>query len=124
MKPPELYAILLAGGTGTRFWPASRKERPKQFLRIVGDRSMLAQTRQRLEGAIAPERTLVVTTAELAGEVRAALPEIPAANVLAEPEPKNTGPCIALAALEIRRRDPSALQVVLPADHVIRPREA
>jgi mannose-1-phosphate guanylyltransferase len=123
-KPAGVFAILLAGGSGTRFWPASRRRRPKQYLRIVGNGSMLAETFARLEGLVAPERVLVVTTAEQVGEVRAALPEIPDGNVLAEPVARNTGPCIALAALEVRRRDPHALQIVLPADHVIRPRDA
>jgi mannose-1-phosphate guanylyltransferase len=122
--PANVFAILLAGGSGTRFWPASRKSKPKQFLRIVGEDSMLGETFARLEGLVAPERVLVVTTAELVAEVRAALPAIPAANVLAEPVARSTGPCIALAALEVRRRDPKALQIVLPADHVIRPRDA
>ncbi|MCC7012297.1 MAG: mannose-1-phosphate guanylyltransferase [Planctomycetes bacterium] len=124
MVQPPLYAILLAGGTGTRFWPASRKSRPKQFLRIVGERSMLAETHARLAGVVEPEHTLVVTTRDQLDLVRATLPEIPERNVLAEPQGRNTGPCIALAALEVRRRAPEAVQIVLPADHVIRPREA
>jgi mannose-1-phosphate guanylyltransferase len=119
-----LYAVLLAGGSGTRFWPASRQHRPKQFLRIVGERSMLAETCRRLEGLVAPERVLVVTGADQVGEVHAALPELPPANVLAEPEAKNTAPAIALAAFEIRRRDPRSVQIVLPSDHVIRPTAA
>ncbi len=121
---PDLYAILLAGGTGTRFWPASRRSRPKQFLRIVGERSMLAETWLRLDGLVAPERTLVVTTLDQLAEVRAALPEIPSENLLAEPQARNTGASVAFAALEVQRRAPNSVQVVLPADHVIRPREA
>ena len=123
MAEPSLFAILLAGGTGTRFWPASRRERPKQFLRIAGETSMLAETRARLDSLVSPERTLVVTTDEQVELVRAELPEIPAQNVLSEPLARNTGPSVALAALEVRRRDPSAIQIVLPADHVIRPRD-
>jgi len=124
MPTPSLYAILLAGGTGTRFWPASRSHRPKQFLNLIGERPMLAETFARLEGLVAPEHTLVVTTEAQLAEVRAAVPEIPAANLLAEPEGRNTAPSIALAALTVRRRDADAIQIVLPADHVIRPREA
>lgn len=123
MKTPATYAILLAGGTGTRFWPASRRRKPKQFLRVAGANSLLEETRARLAGVIDDEHVLVVTTEEHASDVHAALPSIPRENVLAEPLGRNTGPCIALAALEVRRRDPGALQVVLPADHVIRPRE-
>ena len=124
MADRALYAILLAGGSGTRFWPASRRSRPKQFLPIVGERPMLAETAARLEGLVDPEHTLVVTTAEQLDEVHAALPQVPRGNVLAEPQGRNTGPCVALAALEVGRRDPHAIQVVLPADHVIRPRES
>lgn len=124
MSTPPLYAVLLAGGTGTRFWPASRKSHPKQFLRIVGERTMLAETFQRLEGLVPLEHTLVVTTRAQLDLVRAAVPEIPERNLIAEPEGRNTGPCIALASLEILRRAPDAVQIVLPADHVIRPRES
>ncbi|MBM3988298.1 MAG: mannose-1-phosphate guanylyltransferase [Planctomycetes bacterium] len=121
---PPLFAVLLSGGIGTRFWPASRRQRPKQYLHIVGESSMLAETRARLEGIIAIERVLVVTTRAQVDEVRAALPDLPAANVIVEPVGRNTAACIALAAAEIRRRSPRSVQVVLPADHVIRPREA
>jgi mannose-1-phosphate guanylyltransferase len=120
----KLHAILLAGGSGSRFWPASRRARPKQFLRIVGDRPMLAETYLRLDGLVGPERTWVVTTREHAGEVADALPELPASQVLIEPCARNTAAAIAMAALHIERVEKDALQVVLPADHVIRPRSA
>lgn len=120
----NLHAILLAGGSGSRFWPASRRARPKQFLRIVGERSMLAETFLRLEGMVDAQRCWVVTTPEQAGEVRAALPELPHDHVLVEPCARNTAAAIALASLHVAQRDPQALQVVLPADHVIRPRAA
>ncbi|MBM3989683.1 MAG: mannose-1-phosphate guanyltransferase [Planctomycetes bacterium] len=121
---PPLFAVLLSGGTGTRFWPASRRQRPKQYLNIVGESSMLAQTRARLEGIVPTERVLVVTTRAQVDEVRAALPDLGEANILVEPVGRNTAACIALAAAEIRRRAPHSVQIVLPADHVIRPREA
>jgi mannose-1-phosphate guanylyltransferase len=121
MQPPDLYAIIMAGGSGTRFWPASRRTRPKQFLSIAGGEPLLCETWRRLEGLVPAERTLVVTVASQAGEVRRLLPALPPENVLAEPEPRNTAACLALAAREIERRDPSSVQVVLPADHVIRP---
>ena len=124
MQQPDLYAIIMAGGSGTRFWPASRRTRPKQFLRVAGAEPLLTETWRRLEGLIPPERTLVVTVASQASEVQRLLPALPPENVLAEPEPRNTGPCLALAALELERRDPSSVQVVLPADHVIRPVQA
>jgi mannose-1-phosphate guanylyltransferase len=120
----QLHAILLAGGSGSRFWPASRRARPKQFLRIVGERAMLAETRMRLDGLVAPERTWVVTTRAQAAEAAAALPELAPSQFLIEPCARNTAAAIAMAALHVAARDPDALQVVLPADHVIRPRSA
>jgi mannose-1-phosphate guanylyltransferase len=123
-KAPELYAVLLAGGSGTRFWPASRRGKPKQYLRIAGEQSMLAETAARLEGIVPAERTYVVTVRSQLDLVRRALPGLPEGNLLAEPLARNTGPCVALAALEIALRDPASLQVELPADHVIHPRES
>ena len=123
MTPP-LFAVVMAGGSGTRFWPASRNRRPKQFLPVWGGRPMIAATCARLEGLVPWERILVVTAAHQAELVHAALPELPRANVLAEPVARNTAPCIAFAAEEIARRDPEALQVVLPSDHVIEPLES
>ncbi len=124
MATPEIYCVLMAGGSGTRFWPASRRQRPKQFLRIAGAQPLLVETWTRLEGFAPPERILVVTTADQAEEVVALLPELPALNLIVEPEARNTGPCVALAAFEIHHRSQDSVQVVLPADHVIRPREA
>lgn len=116
--------VIMAGGSGTRFWPASRNARPKQFLPISGRQSMLAETFARLEGLVPPERVLVVTAAHQAQQVRECLPQLPAENLLAEPMARNTAPCVAWAAHEIARRNPDALQAVLPADHVIEPVEA
>jgi len=125
----SLYAVIMAGGSGTRFWPASRTARPKQFLPIVGGSGgggspMIRQTWERLDGLVPPERILVVTAADQAGLVRDCLPDLPEENLLAEPMARNTAPCVALAAFEVRRRDPDSIQVVLPADHLIRPAEA
>ncbi|MCA8981720.1 MAG: mannose-1-phosphate guanylyltransferase [Planctomycetes bacterium] len=121
MVDEALYAVVMAGGVGTRFWPASRRARPKQLLSIAGERSMLAQTIERLGGLVAPRNVLVVTSAELADAVREAVPELPPENVILEPQGRNTAPCVALAAFEIERRDPSSVQIVVPADHVIEP---
>ena len=118
---PAIYAVIMAGGAGTRFWPASRRERPKQFLPVSGARPMIAETFQRLEGLVPHENVLVVTAATQAELVVEALPELPRENVLAEPSARNTAACLGLAALEIERRDPDAVQLVLPADHVIDP---
>src|SRR5688572_19266457 len=124
METPEVYCILMAGGSGTRFWPASRKQRPKQFLAIGGGEALLLETWKRLEGFVPPERILAVTTADQADEVRAVLPDLPELNLIVEPLARNTGPCVALAAFEVRQRSPDSVQIVLPADHVIRPRES
>lgn len=124
MADPELFAVVMAGGSGTRFWPASRHARPKQFLPVAGGRAMIAETCARLAGLVPWERVLVVTAESQVALVRAALPELPRANILAEPAARNTAPCVAFAAEEVARRAPGAVQVVLPADHVIRPTAA
>lgn len=123
MTEPIPYAVVMAGGSGTRFWPASRRARPKQLLPIAGETPMLARTIARLDGLVPPERVLVVTSAELADGVAEAVPELPRENLVVEPEGRNTAPCVALAAFEVHRRDPDAVQIVLPADHVIRPED-
>jgi mannose-1-phosphate guanylyltransferase len=110
----------MAGGAGTRFWPRSRRRMPKQLLRVVGSRTLLQATVDRLRGLVPPGQTLVVTHRDHAAEVRRQLPHLPRRNVLIEPLARNTAPCIALAALEIRRRAPRATFVVLPADHAVR----
>ncbi|HEU4950916.1 MAG TPA: mannose-1-phosphate guanylyltransferase [Holophagaceae bacterium] len=119
-KPhPAKIAVVMAGGRGTRFWPRSRTSRPKQFLSIVGEGTLLHQTVARLDGHFRPEHIFVVTTSDLAEETRRMLPELPPENVLVEPEGRNTAPCLALALVEIERRIPSGVMVVLSADHWI-----
>ena len=118
-----LHAIIMAGGTGTRFWPASRNDTPKQLLRLVGDATMLRQTLDRLGELVPNERRMVVTNERLVEAVREQLPELPAAAVVGEPCKRDTAPCIGLAALLVSRDDPDATMVVMPADHVIRPAE-
>jgi mannose-1-phosphate guanylyltransferase len=124
MERSELFAVIMAGGSGTRFWPASRRARPKQFLPVWGGRPMIAETCARLAGLVPWERILVVTAESQVALVMAALPELPPENVLAEPAARNTAPCVAFAAEEVARRAPDAVQVVLPADHVIHPTAA
>jgi len=116
-----LHAIIMAGGTGTRFWPASTNDTPKQLLSLVGDATMLRQTVDRLGDLVPSERTLVVTNERLVGAVRKQLPELPATAVIGEPCKRDTAPCIGLAALLVSRNDPAATMLVMPADHVIRP---
>ncbi len=122
MTSTDYYAVIMAGGSGTRFWPASRKARPKQFLPIGSEVPMITATCQRLDGLIPLERILVVTSGDLAAQVLECLPDLPKENVLVEPVGRNTAPCVALAALEIERRSPDSVHVVLPADHVIQPK--
>src|SRR5262245_30892424 len=116
-----LHAIVMAGGTGTRFWPASRNDAPKQLLRLVGNATMLRQTLDRLGDVVPNERRMVVTNQRLVDAVRKLLPELPSAAVVGEPCKRDTAPCIGLAALLVGRRDPEATMLVMPADHVIQP---
>jgi len=114
-----LHAIIMAGGSGTRFWPASRRDRPKQFLSLATETPLLRMTFNRLSGLVPVDRVWVVTTAVTADATRNILPELPADNVLAEPVGRNTAACAGLAAHATLARDPDATCVVLPADHVI-----
>jgi mannose-1-phosphate guanylyltransferase len=119
-----LYAVIMAGGSGTRFWPASRALRPKQLLELVGPQTMLQATVQRLEGLLVPEQILVVTGQSLADQVARQLPQLPSAGILAEPCRRDTAACIGLAAAVLARRDPQACMLVMPSDHVITDRAA
>ena len=114
-----LHAVIMAGGSGTRFWPASRRNRPKQFLDLVSDTPLLRMTFERLTGLVPAERIWIVTTAPTASATREFLPELPTANILAEPVGRNTAACVGLAAHAILAADPDGTCVVLPADHVI-----
>jgi mannose-1-phosphate guanylyltransferase len=118
-----LHAIVMAGGSGTRFWPASRAALPKQLLPLAGDRTLLENTIERLEGLVPPDRTMVVTSARLLDAVRAQLPGLPESGLVGEPCKRDTAPCIGLAALLVSRTDPDATMAVMPSDHVIRPAE-
>lgn len=113
----KLFSVIIAGGKGTRFWPLSRSLRPKQLLTLFGTRSLVHQTVQRVRSFGGADQTLVVTIAEQLGALRRELRDLPRRNFLAEPEGKNTAPCIGLAALEVVNRDPDAVMIILPADH-------
>ncbi len=110
----------MAGGSGTRFWPLSRERSPKQILAIVGDNSLLHDTIERLQELIPVERIVIVTSGNQVDLLRPHLPEgILESNILIEPIPKNTAPCIGLAAFHIKQLDPDAIMLVLPSDHRI-----
>jgi mannose-1-phosphate guanylyltransferase len=109
----------MAGGSGTRFWPVSRDAQPKQLLNLVGERSLLQDTVDRLAGLATPSRMIVATTAALADAVRLQLPELPPHAVLGEPCKRDTAPCIGLVAMLIAKKSPETTMLVLPSDHVI-----
>jgi mannose-1-phosphate guanylyltransferase len=116
---PNVYAVIMAGGVGSRFWPRSTERTPKQLLEIVNKGTMIQNTVARISNVIEPSKILIVTNKVQKPLVVKQLPQIPAGNVIVEPIGRNTGPCIGLAALFIRRMDPDAVMVVLPADHLM-----
>ncbi len=118
------FAVIMAGGSGTRFWPYSRQKRPKHLLDIFGGKSLLQQTIARLIPLIPPERILVVTAREHSREVIRQSPELPGINIVSEPLGRNTAACIGLAAEHIRRRVTNAVMVALPADQLITDQES
>ena len=113
------WAAILAGGSGTRFWPLSTPERPKQLLPLAGDRPLLAQAVQRLTGLVPPDRVLILTGPYLVDQVAAAVPEVPRGQILAEPRAASTAPALVWAAREIARRDPGADMLSLHADWAV-----
>jgi mannose-1-phosphate guanylyltransferase len=115
-----LHAVIMAGGGGTRFWPRSRQKRPKQFLTVSGDRTLLQQAFDRVEGLSGP-RTWVITGEAYADETIKQLPDVPPEQVVGEPTGRDTAACIGLGAALVARQDPGAVMVVTPADHVIEP---
>ena len=115
-----LYALILAGGSGERFWPLSRRARPKQLLRLVSDKTLLEETVERLAGLVPDERILVLTNVDQEAAVRELLPDLPAENIVAEPAKRDTAAAVALAAGWVAARDHLATMMVLPADHVIK----
>ena len=119
----HFYAVIMAGGRGGRFWPMGRKKNPKQLLPLTGDTSMLRDTVDRLNGLTEKDHILIMTNSDIAEKVRCQLPDLPAENIIVEPEGRDTAPCIALAAALLNRRDPDSVMCVMPADHVISPVE-
>lgn len=113
------YAVVLAGGYGERFWPASTARRPKQLLSLLGERTMLEMAVDRLAGLIPPERVIVLTSEDLVAPTIALSPDLPAANVIGEPMRRDTAAAVALACAVVQARDPEGVFCVLTADHVM-----
>src|SRR5438552_77480 len=116
-----LHAMIMAGGGGTRFWPRSRQQRPKQFLTLTGDRSLLQQAYDRLEAQVPPSNLWVITASAHCEETAKQLPGLVKDHIVGEPCGRDTAACIGLGAVLIQRRDPDATMIVTPADHVIEP---
>ena len=117
------FVVVLAGGEGSRFWPASRPERPKQLLPLGSDRPLIEDTLVRADALVGPERVRVIASAPLVRPLCAAAPDLDATRFLVEPTARNTGPALTWAAFEIERASPGALMISLHADHVIQPRD-
>jgi len=115
----HFYAVIMAGGSGTRLWPVSRQSHPKHTLPILGDSSLFQTTVERLKGLFEIENILVVTTEKQYIQLKEQVPEIPKENFLLEPEPRGTASVVGLAATVIQTRDPQAIMAVLPCDHYI-----
>jgi mannose-1-phosphate guanylyltransferase len=117
----HVHAVVLAGGSGTRFWPASRRHTPKQLLPLAGraEEALIAATVRRIEPLVPPDRVWISTGTSLVEATLAALPRVPRSHVIAEPVARNTAPCIGWASAIIARSDPDAIVMVLPADHFI-----
>jgi mannose-1-phosphate guanylyltransferase len=115
----KIYPVIMAGGSGTRFWPLSRKDRPKQFLALAGDEPLLAATVSRLPPLAKARETFVVCGPAHAAAARKLLPKLPEQNFIVEPCARNTAPCVGLAALHVARKDPKGVIMMLPADHHI-----
>jgi mannose-1-phosphate guanylyltransferase len=117
------YALILAGGSGQRFWPVSRDALPKQLLKLFGEKTLLEMTVERLDGLIPKENIVVLTNKQQEAHVRALLPDLPPQNIIAEPDKRDTAPAIAVGIGWIVAQDPMATMMVLPADHLIQDQE-
>ncbi len=114
-----MHALIIAGGSGKRFWPMSRTKNPKQFLNLFGETSMIQMTYERLTPLVKPENILVITNKEQKALAAQHLPELPDGNIVGEPLSRNTAPCIGLGAMLAALKNPDEVQIVLPADHLI-----
>ena len=114
------YAVIMAGGVGSRFWPTSTSQQPKQFLDILGTgESLLQQTFRRMARVVPADHIYIVTHADYADQCLAQIPAMDRAQIIAEPSLRNTAPCVAYAAFKLKKRDPLANFVITPADHLV-----
>ncbi len=122
MNHENVYAVVMAGGKGERFWPQSRLSHPKQLLRLIGNLTLIEQTVERFDHMLQPDHIFVITNQDYVAPMRSLLPRIPAENIIGEPVGRDTGPCVALAAamVKAKAKNDDAVMVMLPADHVIR----
>lgn len=116
----ELYAVIMAGGVGSRFWPRSKERKPKQLIRIFGDNTMIQDTVKRMEGLVEPKNIFVITNKVQKSRVIEQLPQLPEENIVDEPFGKNTAACIGLASILIKAKNNDAVIVTLPSDHLIK----
>jgi len=114
-----MYAVIMAGGKGTRFWPLSREKKPKHLLSITGEKSIIKYTVERITPLVPEDNIMIVTGESHSDEIKKELINLPEENILIEPTGRNTAPCIGLAAVHIRKKDPDAVMVVVPSDHLI-----
>lgn len=115
----NLYAVIMAGGVGSRFWPRSKKKTPKQLIKIFGEQTMIQETVSRLEGIVETENIYVITNKVQMPGVLTQLSQLPVENIIEEPFGRNTAACIGLASVLIGKKDPDAVTIILPADHII-----
>lgn len=115
----EIFVVIMAGGVGSRFWPRSRKAKPKQLLNIFGENSMIRETYKRISSFVKPENVFVITNKLQSELIKADLPELPKENIIAEPVGKNTAPCVAVSAKIINDKSKDSVIITLPADHLI-----
>lgn len=120
----EHYALILAGGSGSRFWPLSRHRRPKQLLRFFDEETLIEKTLRRLDGVLPPENILILTNAEQEPEVRKVVTSIPPENILSEPAKRDTAPAVALGVGWVARKNPKASMAILPSDQLIQDEDA
>ena len=115
----ELFVVIMAGGVGSRFWPRSKQEKPKQLIRIFGENTMIQDTVNRVEGLVEPENILIITNQVQKEQILKQLPQLKKENIIAEPFGKNTAACIGLASILIHNKNKDAVTIILPADHLI-----